>query len=95
MCEDNVGVGPKAGCDQHGVDDEGEHDVCECKGDDEHLHGAELSFAELQNQNDQQVENAAHKNYISNLNINPSSSSKQTDDEEINSNCRVFCLLLF
>ena len=70
-----MGVGPEAGGDQHGVDDEGEHDVCEGQGDDEHLHGPELPFAELQNQNDQQVENAAHKNCILNCNTNLSSNS--------------------
>ena len=45
------------------MDDQGEHDICEGQGDDEHLHGTGLSFAEHENQNDQQVENAAHNNY--------------------------------
>ena len=58
-----MGICPEASCDQHGVDDQGEHDICEGQGDDEHLHGTELSFAEHENQNDQQVENAAHNNY--------------------------------
>ena len=58
-----MGVCTEAGCDQHGVDDQGEHDVGEGQSDNEHLHGAELPFAEHENQNDQQVENAAHSNY--------------------------------
>ena len=45
------------------MDDQGEHDVGEGQGDDEHFHGAELPFTEHENQDDQQVENAAHNNY--------------------------------
>ena len=89
-----MGAGPEAGCDQHRVDADGEHDVSEGQGNDEHLHGAELPLAQLENQYDQQVENAAHNNCISNCSQNLISNAKQTNDEKINSNSRVFCLIL-
>ena len=60
-CEDCVGVCPEAGGDQHGVDGEGEHDVGAGQGDDEHVRGPELLPPEDEDEENQQVQEAAYQ----------------------------------
>ena len=43
------------------MDGEGEHDVGDGKGDDEHVRGPELLPPEDQHEEDQQVQEAAHQ----------------------------------
>ena len=47
------------------MDGEGEHDVGGGQGDDEHVRGHELPPPEDQDQDDQQVEDAAHQHCAS------------------------------
>ena len=63
-CENCVGVCPEAGGDEHGVDGEWEHDVGGRQGDDEHIRGHKLPPPEHQDQDHQQVEDAAHQHWI-------------------------------
>ena len=54
-------VSPEAGGDEHGVDGEGEHDVGDGEGDDEHVRGPELLPPKDEHEEDKQVQDGAHQ----------------------------------
>ena len=54
-------VCPEAGGDEHGVYGEREHDVGDGEGDDEHVRGPELLPPEDEDEENQQVQEAAHQ----------------------------------
>ena len=57
-------VCPEAGGDEHGVYGEREHDVGDGEGDDEHVRGPQLLPPEDEDEEDQQVQEAAHQDCI-------------------------------